>query len=457
MIKVKFLETIKEYRLLKADETVLVAVSGGADSTALLYLMDYYRQKFGARLHIAHLNHMVRKKDADLDARFVQGLAASLNVPLTIESIDVQALAKQQKKGLEETAREVRYDFFRRVAKKVGADKIAVGHTADDNVETFLMRLVRGAGIKGLCGIPAKRGGIIRPLIKVWRKEIEEYVGGLKLVPRRDYTNYESKYLRNRVRMKLIPQLKLYNLNIKEIILQTILLLTQDSEYLDIKAEEALQGVRVPAGEGEVRLSIEKLHDIESALWGRLLRKAIEEVKGNLLEITYTHICDILDKLETSERWELHLPGGIFVFGGREDLCFSREKPQVARPLEYSYSFSLPGEVEIKELGKKVRADFSEEKKESNDPNVAFVDYAVLGKNLVVRNKRDGDRFQPLGMKGTKKLQDLFVDEKVPPQERGSVPVVESGGRIVWVAGMRIDEAARVSKSTRKIIKLQLL
>jgi tRNA(Ile)-lysidine synthase len=457
MIKDKFLETIKEYKLLKPGEGVLVAVSGGADSIALLHLLDFYRQKFGADLHIVHLNHMIRKKDADLDARYVQGLAKNLNIPITVEAVDVQASAKENKLGLEAAARQIRYDFFERVANKVGASRIAVGHTADDNVETFLMRVVRGAGLKGLCGIPPKRGRIIRPLIKIWRREIEYYVGGLKLVPRRDYTNYETKYMRNRVRMKLIPQLKLYNLNIKEIILQTILLLTEDNEYLEAKAEDALAQTLVSGKPGEVRLAISKLQKLENPIQGHLIRKAIEIVKGNTSDLTFTHISDILDKIEASEKWELHFPGGIFVVGGRDELVICRGKPVSAPIKSYSYSLYVPGEVEIKEIGRKMKAEFSEGKSNEEDPNVAFIDYDSLGKKLTVRNKENGDRFQPLGMKGSKKLQDLFVDEKVPAQRRDSIPVVESGGKIVWVGGLRIDDRARVTKNTKKIVKLELL
>ncbi|MEE8637763.1 MAG: tRNA lysidine(34) synthetase TilS [Candidatus Margulisiibacteriota bacterium] len=457
MIKDKFLETIKEYKLFKPGESVLVAVSGGADSIALLHLLDFYRQKFGADLHIAHLNHMIRKKDADLDARYVQGLSRNLNIPITVEAMDVQAFAKESKLGLEAASRKIRYDFFERVANKVGASRIAVGHTADDNVETFLMRVLRGAGLKGLCGIPPKRGRIIRPLIKIWRREIEDYVGGLKLVPRRDYTNYETKYMRNRVRMKLIPQLKLYNLNIKEIILQTILLLTEDNEYLEAKAEEALAQTLVSGKPGEVRLAVPKLQKLENPIQGHLIRKAIEIVKGNTSDLTFTHISDILDKIEANEKWELHLPGGIFVVGGRDELIICRQKPETAPSRSYSYSLSVPGEVEIEELGRKMRAEFSVGEIEDRDPNVAFIDYASLGKKLTVRNKEEGDRFQPLGMKGSKKLQDLFVDEKVPAELRDSIPVVESGGKIVWVGGLRIDERAKVTKSTKKIVKLELL
>ncbi len=457
MLQDKFTETVKEYGMLQPGETVLVAVSGGADSTALLNLLFEQRQALGISLHVAHLNHLLRKGEAELDVKFVEGLAQRLGLPVTVEVVDVAALAKEAKLGVEEAARRARYQFFDRVAAKVGATKIAVGHTADDNVETFLMRLLRGAGLKGLCGIPPKRGNIVRPLIKIWRRQIEDYVGALKLVPRRDHTNYESKYLRNSVRLKLIPQLKIYNLNIKEIILQTILLLTEDHLYLENKTARSLVEVVLDQREGAMKISIDKLKALELPIQGHLLRLAIENVKGDLAHLTFQHIHDILEKLDSHEKWELHFPGRIFIVAERGELLICKEKPAVAEAKPFRYTVEIPGEVMIEEIGRVLRAGFTDQQQLSNNPNLAFIDYSALGKDLVVRSRSAGDRFSPLGLKGSKKLQDFFVDEKVPQEEREMVPIVESGGKIIWVGGLRIDDSARVKDGTAKIVRLELL
>ncbi|MBU0672151.1 MAG: tRNA lysidine(34) synthetase TilS [Candidatus Margulisbacteria bacterium] len=457
MIKEKFLDTIKEFKMFNPEDRVLVAVSGGADSTALVHLLAEVKDELGLSLHIAHLNHMIRKNDAELDMRFVQGLAQKLGIPITVESFDVQSYAKEEKMGLEEAARRIRYAFFERVSNQIGAQKIAVGHSADDNVETFLMRILRGAGLKGLCGIPPKRGRIVRPQIKIWRREIEVYVDGLKLVPRRDYTNYESKYMRNRVRLKLIPQLKIYNMNIKEIILQTILLLTEDREYIDSVTEEAVAEAFLSSTESELKLEIEEISAWEYPLQGHIIRKAIERIKGNLLDLTYTHVQDILEKLESNERWELHLPGGIFVVGNGRVLTISQEQPLKKEKKSFFYTLGVPGEIEVKEVGKKIKVTEVEGAEVSDDPKVAFVDYAALGKNLIIRNRGEGDRFIPLGMKGSKKLQDFFVDQKIPAEFRDYIPIIESAGRIVWVAGLRLDDRSKTTKKTKKFVKLELL
>lgn len=456
-IKDKFFEAAKEYRMFEPGETVLVAVSGGADSTALLNLLSSHREELRISLHVAHLNHMLRKGDAELDVKFVEGLAQRLSIPVSVEAVDVAALAQQEKMGIEEAARVARYDFFGRMADKIGAKKIAVGHTADDNIETFLMRLLRGAGLKGLCGIPPKRGRIVRPLIKIWRREIEDYVGALKLVPRRDHTNYESKYLRNSIRLKLVPQLKIYNLNIKEIILQTILLVTEDNLYLENKAAEELDEIMVSRNFGEIRLNIEKLKSLEGTIQRYLLRLVIEKVKGDLAELSFNHIREILNKLDATEKWELHLPDGIYAIGDKNGVTICREKPKMPETRPFKYPLSVPGEVKLEEIGRVLRGSFVEGMGKGNDPSVAFVDYGQLGKEIIVRSKLAGDRFSPLGVKGTKKLQDFFVDEKVPVEERDRIPVVESAGKIVWVAGKRLDERAKVTDKTRKIVKLELL
>jgi tRNA(Ile)-lysidine synthase len=207
MLKNKALQTIKEYKMFQTGDSVLIGVSGGADSISLVHLLFDLKSELGlSSLYVAHFNHMLRKEDSDMDQRYVEDQAKKLGLICLSESCEVSTYAAKNKLSIEDAGRRLRYEFYGKTAGKVGANKIALGHTADDSVETFLMRLLRGSGLKGLTGIPPVRGYIVRPLIKTWRREIDQYIASLKLVPRIDHTNYESKYLRNRVRLKLIPQ-----------------------------------------------------------------------------------------------------------------------------------------------------------------------------------------------------------------------------------------------------------
>lgn len=456
MIKNKVLETIKEYKMICPGDSILVGVSGGADSTSTLHLLHALKEELKiSSIVVAHFNHLMRKEDAGLDQKYVENLAKNLGLLCLSESADVEAYAAREKLSKEDAGRRLRYAFYESAAKKVGANRIALGHTADDMVETFLMRLLRGAGLKGLTGIPPVRGTIIRPLIKIWRKEIDIYIALLKLVPRVDHTNYESKYMRNRVRLKLIPQLKIYNLNIKEILLQTVLLLTEDYLYMESKTKEVLSEMAVKEKEGMIEINAQKLRELEPPIVNHLIRTAIERVKGNLAELAFSHVHDIVKNLDSTERWELHLPDKTYAVGTRDHLTITKEPPKEPEKKSFHYNLPVPGEIAIKETGAKIKAEILDKPQNLNgSENIAFLDFEETGKELIVRSRKDGDRFFPLGLNGAKKLQDFFVDLKVPYNERELAPIVESAGRIVWVAPLRIDERAKVGKNTKKAVKL---
>ena len=262
--------------------------------------------------------------------------------------------------------------------------------------------------------------------------------------------------MRNSVRLKLIPQLKIYNLNIKEIILQTILLLTEDNLYLENQAAEAFNKVVSRQDSQTVEMELGKLRSLEPTIQRFVIRQAVEQVKGDLTQISFGHIYDVLNKLEDGGRWELHLPDGIYALGDKNSLKVTRQKQVIKAIKPFRYVLPLPGEIKIAELGKTIRGTFVETIEKNQGEGVAFIDYATLGKELIVRNKQPGDRFSPLGVRGSKKLQDYFVDAKIPLAERETVPIVESAGKIVWVAGHRVDERAKVQPGTKRIVRLEM-
>ncbi len=465
MIEDKILKTIRDCKMLGGDgqtvpvgrqAKVIVAFSGGVDSTALIHILSSLKGELNIKLYAAHLNHRIRKRDSDLDAAFARRTAKKLGIPCIVEELDVPSFAKQNKLNLEDAARRARYEFLERAAAKVGAGRIAVAHNADDNIETFLMRLIRGTGMKGLEGIPPVRDKIIRPMIGLFRSEIEEYLRSKKIAPRIDKTNYETKYLRNRIRRSLIPALVSYNRNIKELLLQTISAANVIQGFVEIKAREALKGMILLKSAGEIRLDIKKLLDTDPALNGEVLRFAIEHVKKDLVDISFVHIEDILGQLR-KKRAEIDLPG-VYVHINRGILSITNTRPSKIQDHPFMHRLEIPGEVRDEDKGFIIEADVlpsvTASALRAKDPYRAYLDYDKISKPLIVRNRIPGDVFSPFGLKGSKKLQDIFVDEKIDIDKRGSIPVIEDGKRIVWVVGYRMSEDAKVTPGTKKVVKL---
>lgn len=448
------LKTIRDRGLISRNDRVLVAVSGGPDSVALLHLL----KSLGFSLTAAHLNHMIRGSDADADEKYVAGLCGKLNVPLRTASVNVPAVAKELKLSMEDAARRVRYKFLEGAAVHAGAAKIAVGHTADDNVETVLMRLVTGTGARGLLGIPPRRGRIVRPLIDSWRSDVEAYCRKNRLRPRTDKSNSDTKYLRNRIRRKLIPALNSINPNARRSILRTVEMLGADYDYLKTISTKALHGATIRSVEGSIRLDIDKLLMFPDSVRRYVLRSAIESVKGDLENVTFTHVDGMISKLPDDKKWELHLPSGVFASGNGDELEITSSRPIEERARAFTYKLKIPGKVNIKEAGLGIKAEAAAVPKrlKLKRRNVAVLDIAKTGKVLTVRSRRPGDRFSPFGIGGSKKLKDFMTDEKIPSSKKNLVPIVEAKKKIIWVAGHRIDDAFKVTGATRRVLKLTL-
>ncbi len=456
MLDKKVLNAIQRYDMFSPGDVVIVGVSDGPDSMALLHILSKLQNKIKISLHVVHLNHKIRGKEARSDMEFVETFSKAHKIPVTCKEIDVKAFAKKEKLSLEDAARRVRYKFYDEVVRKVKASKIALGHTATDNVETVLMRLATGTGTRGLLGIPAKRGKIVRPLIDCGRDEIEEYCKKHKLKPRVDKTNFETKYLRNKIRHKLIPVLESINPNVKNAIKQAIELLHSDYDYLMDMSIKALHGATIKKVSGSIKLDIDKLLMYPDSIRRYVLRAAIEDVKGDLENITFTHIEDILSKLPDDEKWELHLPNGIFIYGDGDVLEVSTSRPEEGKRIHFEYKLKVGDEIVIKEAGSKIKAEAVAipKKLKIKDKNQALLDLGKTGYGLVVRSRKMGDRFYPFGISGSKKLKDFLIDEKIPAEEKDLVPIVEAKGKIVWIGGHRIDNRFRITKSTKKALKM---
>ena len=434
-------------------DRVLVAVSGGPDSVCLLNVLQALAKELELTLHIAHLDHMFRGEESADEALFVENLGEKLNIPVTREAIDVPAYCRERGLSPQEGAREVRYDFFRRVAAAAGSQRIATGHTADDQAETFLLRLLRGAGAPGLSAIPPVREDIIRPLIEVTRNEVISYVKAENLAFVNDPTNEKPVYTRNRIRMEVLPILKQFNPRIVETLAAEAALLRDENDaveaFLSTIAETAIM-------HGEESLSVKKdaFETLPPAFRRRLFRKMVNLVGAEPTLLSHGRIDDALLFMTAAQTGRaMNLPGSLILSREYDRFIFSRPVTQSA----FTRTISSPGETDIPELGLEVRAFLNDDQKSQFDETNYFwqaeFDYDKIGSLLQLRNRQSGDWFCPSGMEGKrKKLQDYFVDEKVPRRKRDSIPLLCSGDHILWVVGLRTDERFLPGPETRRIL-----
>ncbi len=456
---------IQKHHLILHDAPLLVAVSGGPDSVCLLDILVKLQDKLNIRLHVAHLNHQLRGAESEADAQYVAELAHRLGVPATIGQRDVKAYRREHHASLEEAAREVRYAFLAETARKVGADRVAVGHTRNDNIETILMHLLRGTGTRGLRGLqpnsrwPSSDGGIniIRPLLPVSRQETADYCQAHRLAPRLDSSNLSLSPLRNRIRLELLPLLQSYNPQVTEALLRTAAI--ADDELALWEKESAQLWSRLAQKQGDtIILDKAELLKLPPARQRHLLRQAIAEQLSSLKDIEMRHIESIMAVLAKPAGKRLSLPGGlVFTVDYRHYRLGPDSASQSPFPaLKGEFILKLPGETALP--GWRVVATITSpaivEGKPGNDLN-ACLDFDKTGSKVVVRCRQAGDRFQPLGLSQPKKLGEFMIDAKIPRPWRQRVPVVSSPQHILWLVGWRIDDRVKVTPNTKRVLRLE--
>jgi len=443
----------------------LVCISGGFDSTALLFLLDDLREEFSLHIYAAHLNHMLRGKESDEDENFVKKLTDNLGIPLTVERKEIRTLAEKEKSSLEEVARDARYKFFFKTAKKNKLQKIAVGHTLDDEAETFLMRILRGSGLNGLSGIwPVRemRGYfIVRPLIEIAKNDVLDYLEYKKVRARLDSSNLSDVYLRNKIRLKLLPFLEReFNPNIKETLVKEADILREIYRFLEKKAERVFKK-RANKNKGVVNLNLKNLTNEEISIIDEVLRKSIYHAKGNLNRITFRHILN-LNKLikESTGTATVDLPDNLKVSKEYDKLKFYKERLKKREEfISLPSKLKIPGITDISDLGLKIETKiFPKDKfKPKKDKNIEYIDLDKLKEPTTLRFKKPHDKFRPLGMRKKKKLKEFFIDNKTPKDERDKTVLVLSGGEIIWVVDHRISDTVKITKKTKKVLRLNLV
>lgn len=435
--------TVRRLRMLEGGERVVVSVSGGPDSVSLLLFLHSIAREMQLELNVFHLDHMLRGRDSQEDSLFVQELAEGLGVPCTAIAVDVRRETAGLGRSPQEAAREVRLGRLRLFAEEVSADRVALGHTADDQVETFLMRVLQGAGLKGLAAIPAVAGPFIRPLIEVWREEVDDYCARMGVEPRLDASNLDPSYMRNHVRLSLVPFLTSeFGGAVRDVILREVESLSVDREFMMEHAARAFEAAAT-ASDGELRVSVPRLLELPEALRRGVIMDAWSRIAPGEPSLGWQHLMDILDKVvEGRSGATLDLPGELVVRREYDDVVFG--PPEADRPCPPAV-LMVPGSVSVPWAGVSIEARRvkREEVEFGEDRTVEFA-RPDLSTPMEVRAPAPGDRFQPLGSGGTRKLKDYFIDIKLPRHRRRQCPVVTSGGTVVWLAGHRLDERFRV-------------
>lgn len=446
-------KTIARFGLLERGDKVLIACSGGADSVALVGVLRELRDEYSLRLEIAHFNHRLRSAAA-ADERFVIDLAQKLGLPLYLRREDIRAYACKRRLNIEEAGRERRYKFLREAAVRTGAAKIATAHTLTDQAETVLMRILRGSGPAGLGGIaPCIDGLIIRPLIEVERRDIEAYLRGRKMPFRQDETNWDLRYLRNRVRRRLVPYLQ-KNFE-PEVVkhLGRLAEICRDEEDVwgQVMQKEIDRVIRRKGGRGF--LDARKLASLPPAIGRRCVRAYLREVKGDLRRLSFR---DVEAVRRLAEGKKAVLPGG---------LSFKREKDLISisgkaePPLRYEYAWDGKRKLTIAEIGLSfVGRRIAKRSGGSlgyDDNRRVLLDASKIRFPLLVRTRREGDRYRPLGAPGRKKLKEAMRAKGIEASERARHPVFLSGGEIVWVPGLPVADTFKVTLSTKRIFVIE--
>jgi tRNA(Ile)-lysidine synthase len=459
------LETIRRHGLVRPGGRVLVALSGGADSVALLLLLRELEQDGVLTVAgAAHLNHQLRGAESDGDEAFCAGLAARMAVPFRAERTDISTLARAQKRSVEDAARSARYDFFERMAVELSADVVAVAHSREDQAETFLLRLLRGSGTRGLASIQPRAGRVVRPLLDVPRADLRAYLAASGQVFREDSSNADVTIPRNRVRHQLIPSLQLhFSTRITDVLAREAALARQDEEFLHSEAIKL--AARIVLTNEPVRIDVAGLRSAPRALSSRVVQAALQRLAGSRT-ITFDHVERVLALAGgAGEGGAVSLPGQYAVRAGGSIVLRPGRSRVPAGANSFAFSLSIPGEVELgpqrlavgAESLPGLRGGSGRQRKWAGRGSEVGVAAASLELPLAVRSRRPGDRFTPLGAPGARKLQDFLVDRKVARDERDSLPLVVDGrDRIVWVVGQSVAEDFRVTDPSQGVLLLKV-
>ncbi len=435
--------------MLFPNDNVLIGVSGGADSVFLALALIHIKKRLNISLGVAHINHGIRGNEADKDQIFVENFCKNHSVPYFTTNLNIPLIAKQNKLSEETAGRHERYKFFEQICQKHGYNKIAVAHNMNDSVETMIFNIVRGSGLKGMCGIQPVNDKIIRPIIEISRSEIENYLSKNNISYCTDTTNFCDIYTRNKIRNKIIPLMQEINPTVIQTIYSNLQNINDDNSFIDDFADST---DCISVADNNVIIDKKVFNKLKLPIKKRIIFKAFALINSNCNNIESKHI-DILTK-EISTGKILNMPNNITVESCRNELVFSYAKP----PRNITFSFKVDLNESI------IKNEYFSCKFEIIDPvscydeNCLYVDAEkLLKKRLVIRNRKDGDRIKPYGMTGTKKLKQLMSELEIKASSRSLVPLLCADEEIVAVIPYRISDDYKINDNTKSILKIQMI
>lgn len=447
--------TIREQRLFGPDDTLIVALSGGADSTALL---DVLTRLPGYRLNLiaAHLNHCLRGEESDKDEEFCRQLTAGYPIPFLSSRVDVRKMAQSGGLSLEDAGRRARSNFLCQLRETHGAAAVALAHHADDQAETVLMRLIRGSGMTGLSGMAYRNSSsFVRPLLNISRADIEQYLRRHALAWREDASNRDTTFLRNRIRHELLPLLETYNPAIRTALSTTASVVGGDEELLDELAEQAFcRSCRIERD--AVVCDAGELNELNPALRQRVMRHAFKQLTGNLDEMSRCHADALRAMLDSSrQNSRLALPQGITCVREYDRILFRRASATVQEPAP-DILITSPGRYRLPN-GDLLTIETAEPPADLSalPRDTLFVDAGKTGFPWQIRTFRPGDRIVPFGMTGRKKVKEIFIDRKIPPSARTRIPLLFSGADLIWIAGVCASELCRIDNASAAVVRVR--
>ena len=456
----KVINYIKENKIIQQDDRILVALSGGPDSVCLLHMLYRIKDKFNLKLGAIHINHMLRGEEADKDENYIIDLCEQMGIKHYVKRINIEYIAKETNVSLETAGRNERYKAFEEIKIKDKYNKIAVAHNANDQAETILMRIMRGTGLEGLTGIkPQREGGIIRPILCLNRQEIEDYCEYNGLNPRIDASNYDRHYNRNRVRLDILPYMRdNFNKDIIDTLNRMTLLLQKDNEFIEEYSKKCYN-MYCKKHNNKLEILKELFEKEMESIITRVVIIAFKEISKSYQNFEMKHIYEIVNLASRETGKKINLTNNIICENLYGNIVLSKNDNKY-------YNSCVKTEIKLDKDNIIENIEFNNyiinfevienKKKEKFTKNnlIKLFNYDKIEKEILIRYRKDGDKIIPLGMSGSKKVKDIFINSKVPREERDNTPILCFDDKISWIVGYKTSQLFKIDSDTKMILKI---